>query len=116
MIHGTSNIIHEFFGTGLVMMLNEDTETLTQFCESIEYPQLEQFMADGSTAITTAKAEDPSRLMCFPHTHRAINKRMPKRYAKDLNTDIKQIQLSQDREEFIELGGGRKLSGIFKLC
>ena len=93
------------------MMSNEDTETLTQFCESIEYPQLEQFMADGSTAITAAKAEvwpqietnpDFSRLMCFPYTHGAINKRMPKRYAKDLNTDIKQIQLSQDREEFIE--------------
>ena len=74
-------------------------------------------MADGASAMTLGKqifknttpvdneevALDESRLMCWPHVFRAINKKIkpvPKEAAKNILDDIATIQLSQSRKEF----------------
>ena len=56
LVHGTSNVIHEFFGTGLVLQSHEDAKTFTEFCRSL-MPEIKEVIGDGSRAITKAVCE-----------------------------------------------------------
>ena len=114
-VHGTSNILNEFFPTGICVTSEESAKTYTEIFETLGNA-FEFLMADGARAITLAKQNiaedvneqkdvpiDSTRLMCWPHVFRAISKKLktvPKEAAKNILDDISAIQLSQSRKEF----------------
>lgn len=78
-MHGTSNVINEFFPTGLVVASHEDEVTFGEFFKTLNIA-LNFLLADGSKAITNGKKLawpqtnpgkiDKQRLMCYPHVDR----------------------------------------------
>ena len=114
-VHGTSNILNEFFPTGICVTSHENAETYSEIFETLS-GAFKYLMADGARAITLAKQNiaediieqnevplDRTRLMCWPHVFRAISKKLksvPKEAAKIILGDISEIQLSQSRKEF----------------
>ena len=122
-VHGTSNLLNEFFPTGLCVTSNEDAKTYQEIFESFD-ENMKFLMADGAAAITkawematkdnpefqtftTERAEVPlSRLMCYFHVDKDCSKIYEKftnkNHSAEIKDDISIIQLSQSREEFDE--------------
>ena len=117
-VHGTSNILNEFFPTGICVTSEESAKTYKEIFNSLDNA-FKYLMADGARAITLAKnmsaddddddgddeevPTDNTRLMCWPHVFRAISKKLksvPKEAGKNILDDISAIQLSQSRKEF----------------
>ena len=120
-VHGTSNLVNEFFPTGIVITSDETAKTYEEIFESLEVG-IKFLMADGASSITKAKENvwkafeenikilddgskiDQERGMCYPHVQRncqAKLKTIPE-YEKEILEDIRAIQLSENREEFQE--------------
>ena len=54
-VHGTSNTLHEFLCSGLIVASNEDELTFREFFESLKFDDLKELMGDCSKAISKAK-------------------------------------------------------------
>lgn len=120
-VHGTSNLVNEFFPTGIVITSNETAKNYEEIFESIGV-EMSFFVADAAASITKAKeniwkaADDNIKVlddgmevnlergMCYPHVQRACQAKLKSipEYEKELLEDIKAIQLSESRDEFQE--------------
>ena len=114
---GTSNLVNEFFPTGLAVTSEETAVTYREIITTLE-TTFKFIMADGATAITKGKLDalkpaafvnvdgsevDPERGMCYPHVQRNVKNKLAgieKNFSNEILDDIAAIQLSQNGEEF----------------
>ena len=114
---GTSNLVNEFFPTGLAVTSEETAVTYREIITTLE-TTFKFIMADGAKAITKGKLDalkpatfvnvdgtevDPERGMCYPHVQRNVKNKLAgieKNFVNEILDDIAAIQLSQNREEF----------------
>ena len=87
---GTSNLVNEFFPTGLAVTSEETAVTYREIITTLE-TTFKFIMADGAKAITKGKLDalkpaafvnvdgsevDPERGMCYPHVQRNVKNKL----------------------------------------
>ena len=118
-VHGTSNLVNEFFPTDLAVTSDETAVTYRELFSTLE-TTFKFIMADGSKAITRGKLEalkpcddaivnvdgtevDTERGMCYPHVQRNLKNKLAgieKNFSNEILDDIAAIQLAEKRSEF----------------